>query len=119
MLGTDLLRHIIQRARHRFVRRFQFARGMQAEERRALFDRQLIERQMLGRLRYREFQFVRPHLRRLAGAGIDQVERIAVEGSARDGDRVERLARGVQTSERLQRGVVQRLHAERNPVDAG
>jgi len=117
--GADLLRDIIQRARGRLVRRFQFARGMQAEERRLRLDRELIERQMLGGFRDREVQLIRPHLRRLAGAGINQVERITIKGGAGDRDRVERLARGVQTSQRFQRGVVQRLHAERNPVDAG
>ena len=44
MPGTDVLREIIQRARGRLVRRLQFARGMQAEERRLRLDRQLIER---------------------------------------------------------------------------
>ena len=117
--GADLLRHIIECARGRFVRRFQFARGMQAEERRAFLDRELIERQMLGGFRDRELQLVGPHLRGLVGPGVDQIERIAVEGGARDRDRVQRLARGVQPSQCLQRGVVQRLHAERHPVDAG
>ena len=119
VLGADFLGDVVERARHRFVRRLQLAGGVQAEERRALFDGELIERQMLGGFRDRELQFIRPHLRGLVGAGVNQIERITVERGARDRDRVERLARGMQPSQRLQRGIVQRLHAERNPVDAG
>ena len=116
---ADLLRHVVQRARGRFIRRLQFAGGVQAEERRALFDGELIERQMLGGFRDRELQFFGPHRGRLVGAGIDQVERIAIERGARDRDRIQRLARAVQPAQRLQRGIVQRLHAERHAVDAG
>jgi hypothetical protein len=110
---------VIERACERFVRSLEFAGGVQAEERRALFDRELIERQMFRGLRDRVLQFGGPHFRRLVGPGIDQVERIAVEDLARDRHRIERFARGMQASQRLQRGVVQRLHAERHPVDAG
>ena len=53
------------------------------------------------RFRDRELQFIGPHFGRLVGAGVDQVEGIAVERRARDRDRIERFARGVQTSERL------------------
>src|SRR5258705_348013 len=67
MPGTDVLRNVIKRTRGRLVRRLKFARGMQAEERRLRLDCQLIERQMLGRLRDREIQFVRPHIGRLIG----------------------------------------------------
>ena len=94
MRAADLLRDVIERARGRFVRRLQLARGVQAEERRALFDRQLIERQMFGRFRDGELQLIRPHRRRLVGTGVDQVERIALEGFARDRDRIQRFARG-------------------------
>ncbi len=119
LLRADVLRDVVERARHGFVRRLQFAGGVQAEERRALFDGELIERQMLGGFRDRQLQFIRPHLRGLVGTGVNQIERITVEGAARDCDRVERLARGMQPSQRFQRGIVERLHAERNPVDAG
>jgi hypothetical protein len=74
---------------------------------------------MLGRFRDREFQFIRPHLRGLVGAGVNQIERIPVERGARDRHRVQRLARGVESAQCFQRGIVERLHAERNPVDAG
>ena len=119
LLRADFLRHVIQRARERLVRRLQLARRVQAEERRAFLDRELIERQMFGGFRNRELQLIGPHLRRLVGAGVDQVERIALERGARDRDRIQRLARAVQPTERLQRGVIERLHAERDAVDAG
>src|SRR5215472_19279876 len=92
---------------------------MQPEERRPLLDRQLIKREMRGRFRYRKLEFVAPHRGRLIGTGVDQVEGVTVERLACDGDRVERLAGAVQPSQFLQRGVVERLHAERGPVDAG
>ena len=119
LLRADFLRHVVERARERLVRRLQLARRVQAEERRAFLDRELIERQMFGRFRNRQLQLIGPHLRRLVGAGVDQVERIAVERGAGDRDRIQRLARAVQPTQRLQRGVVQRLHAERDAVDAG
>ncbi len=119
MRRADLLGDIVELARQRLVGRLQLAGGVQAEERRALLDGELVERQMFGGFRDRVLQFGGPHLRGLARAGIDQVERIAVEGLAGDRHRIERLARGVQPAQRLQRGVVQRLHAERYPVDAG
>ena len=119
VMRADFLRHIVERAGDRLVRRLQFARRMQAEERRAFLDRELIERQMFGGFRNRQLQFVGPHLRRLVGAGVDQVERVAVERGARDRDRIQRLARAVQPSQRLQRSIVERLHAERDAVDAG
>ena len=118
-MRADFLRHVVERAGDRLVRRFQFARRMQAEERRAFLDRELVERQMFGGFRNRELQFVGPHLRRLVGTGVDQVERVTIERAARDRDRIQRFARAVQSSERLQRGVVERLHAERDAVDAG
>ncbi len=119
VLGADILRHVVERACRRFIRCLQFAGGVQAEERRALFDSELIERQMFGGFTDRELEFIRPHGRRLVGAGVDQVERVAVECAARDGDRIERLARAVQAAKRLQRSVIQRLHAKRHTVDAG
>ncbi len=55
ILGADFLRDVIERACDGLVGRLQFARGMQPEERRAFLDGELIERQMLGRFRDREF----------------------------------------------------------------
>ncbi|MGY4456710.1 hypothetical protein ACVWYI_000670 [Bradyrhizobium sp. LB13.1] len=75
---------------------------MQAKERRAFFDRQLIERQVLGRFIDRETQFIGPHRRRLVGTGIDQVERITIKRAARDGDGIECLARAVHAAQCFQ-----------------
>ena len=58
-------------------------------------------------------------LRRLPRPGVDQIERIAVERFPRDGDGVERLLRGVHAAKLFQRRIVERLHAERDAVDAG
>jgi hypothetical protein len=102
MTGADLLGHIVERACDRFIGCFQFAGGVQAEKRRAFLDCELIERQMFGGLRDRELQLIGPHLGRLAGPGIDQVERIALEGTARDCNRLERLVRGVQPPQHFQ-----------------
>ena len=56
---------------------------------------------------------------RLARPRVDQIERVALEVRARHRDGVERLLRRVQAAELLQRDIVERLHAERDAVDAG
>ena len=99
--AADLLRHVVERARERLVRRLELAGRVQAEERRAFLDRQLVEREMFGRFRDRELQLAGPASRRLVGAGVDQVERIALERAARDRDRGQRLARAMQPAEHL------------------
>jgi hypothetical protein len=76
---------------------------VQAVEWRAVLDGQLIERQMLGRFRDRALEFGLPSVERLARPRVDEVERVALEIRARDGDRVERFLRGVQAAEFLQR----------------
>ena len=66
-------------------------------------------------------EFGLPGLRRLAGPGIDQVEGIGAERCrARAPIAVQRLRRRLCSRPRkLQIRVVQRLHAERDAVDAG
>ena len=105
-------------ARGVVVRNDKLAERMQRVERRLGLDGELIERQMLGRLRDGALEFVGPRRRCLTRPRVNQVERIALEGCAGDLDRIERLLRGVQPAKLLQRVVVERLHAERNPVDA-
>src|SRR5450755_5111311 len=61
VLAADLLRDVIKRARHGLVGRLELAGGVQSEERRALLDGQLIERQVLGRVRDGVLQFAGPH----------------------------------------------------------
>ncbi|GJE60415.1 hypothetical protein MPOCJGCO_2527 [Methylobacterium trifolii] len=116
---ADILRHVVEGARDLVVRRHQPAGRRQPEERRAGLDGELVEGQVLGRPRDRIRQLGPPRRRRLAGAGVDQVEGGAGERRLRDPDRLERLRGAVQAPERLQRGVVERLDAERHPVDPG
>ena len=47
--GANILRHVVEGARGRLVRRLQLAGRVQAEERRAFLDGELVERQLLGR----------------------------------------------------------------------
>src|SRR5687767_1790980 len=88
-------------------------------KRRVGLDRELVERQMLAGFGDRALEFGGPRLRRLSLSRIDQVERIALESAARDGDGGERLFGGVRAAERLQCIVVEGLDAERHAIDAG
>ena len=72
---------------------------------------------MLAGYRQRVAQLLLPGRQRLAGARIDEIEREALEGRARDVDRRLRLGDGVDAPERLQDVVAQRLHAERHAID--
>ena len=63
-------------------------------------------------------QFARPGLWRLAGAGVDEIEGGAVESRGGDVEGAQCLLRRMQAAEQLQIGVVQRLHAERDAIDA-
>ena len=74
---------------------------------------------MLRRARERLDEFGAPQVDGLAGTGVDQVERGAIEDRDRGLERGQRLLAIVQAAEHAQVGIVQRLHAERNPVDAG
>ena len=74
---------------------------------------------MVGGMADRLLELGRPAVERLAGAGIDQVEGKPRKDLARQADRRQRLFDIVQPAEQSQIGVVQRLHAERDAVDAG
>jgi len=69
----------------RFVRCLQFASGVQAEEKVCFLDRELVQRRCSAASES-PASFVGPHVRGLVGAGVDQVERVAVERGARDRD---------------------------------
>ena len=88
---ADLLRRVVERAAEILVRHDELAGRVQRGERRVLLDGELIEREMLARLRERALELGGPRLRRLSRTRIDQVERIALEDRARDRDRGERL----------------------------
>ena len=92
---------------------------MQRGEWRLLLDGELIERQMLGGFVDRAEKLGAPCGRRLARARVNQIERIALECGAGDLHGVERFLRGVQPPEFFQRRIVERLHAERDAIDAG
>ena len=89
--GAHLLRRVVERARGVFVGHGELAGRVQRVKRRVGLDGELIERQMLGGFGDRALELGGPGLRRLSRPRIDQVERIALEGAARDRDRVERF----------------------------
>src|SRR5271170_206942 len=74
---------------------------------------------MVAGERQRLVELAAPGRRRLAWARIDQVEREARELALRQRDRGARLARVVLAAEEFERAVVERLDAERQPIDAG
>ena len=65
----------------------------------------------------RRLQLRAPVFHALARPGIDQIEGIALEDVRGDVSAASASAR-VQAAERLQSGVVERLHADRDAVDA-
>ena len=64
-------------------------------------------------------QLVAPGGERLTRARIDQVERSALERRAGDVHGGAGFGHGMQAAERAQIGIIERLHAERDAVDAG
>ncbi len=74
---------------------------------------------MLGAERERFFKLACPRLGCVIGACIDEIEAAAREDMLRELDRVLRFVDAVQTAERLERGTIERLHADRNAIDAG
>ena len=102
-LGAGRLREIVEIARGVVVGNDELAGLVQAEERRARLDGELIKREMLGRFRDGALEFGGPGGGRLARARVDEIERVTLEIRARDRDRVERFLRGVQAAEFFQR----------------
>src|SRR5690606_25594851 len=88
-------------------------------EPRVWLDRELVQREMAGAEGQGTGQFGVPLLRRLTGPGIDQVEAYAPEMTLRDFERGETFADVMESAEEAQRLVVERLHPERDTVDAG
>src|SRR5690242_14657453 len=74
---------------------------------------------MLGAEGERFFQFLAPRVQRLIGTGVDQIERHAVEVRRRQLERGAGLGGIVQSAQHLQIAIIQRLHAQRETVDAG
>ena len=115
----DLLGRVEQRAAELLVRRRQFAGAPQPLEDRVGLDGELVDRQMLAGHRHRLGQLGAPGRLALAGAGVDEVERSAREDRRRGLDRLDRFGDVVTAAERLEVGVVERLDADRQAVDAG
>src|ERR1700688_314923 len=116
---ADLLREIVEIASKIVVRNDQLAGFVQRCERRVRLDGQLIKREMFGRLRNGALELGRPGIERLARPCIDKIERITIEDRARYVDRIERLLHRVQPAKFFERGVIERLYAERYAIDAG
>ena len=91
---------------------------MQRRVRRVRFDRQLIERQVIARQIQRFRKFRAPRIRRLIGPRVNQVEGKPIERRARDIERRLRFRNAVNASELAQLIVAQRLHADRDAIDA-
>ena len=116
---ADVLGGVVERARGVLVGQPQFARGVERKKWRLRLDRELIERKVVAGLRQRRLQLARPGFGLLVRPGVDEIERVAIEHAARDGDGVERLTRRMHAAEFGQHAIVERLHAERHPIDAG
>src|SRR5581483_6039560 len=101
------------------VGRAQGTRRVPRSEWGALFDGELIEREMIGGVLERAGEFLAPRARRLPLARIDQVEGDTVELALGEGKRAERFVGRVHPPERLEAPIVERLNAERETVDAG
>ena len=116
----DLLRDLVELGARIGIGQGELAGPVELVESRAGLDRQLVEREMLGRMADRELELGAPERRRLLGrAGIDQVEGVALEIFPGDRDRIQRFLRRVHPAERFEVGIVQRLHAERDAVHPG
>ena len=74
---------------------------------------------MLRRFRDRGAQLRFPGLQRLTRPRINQIKRRSFERRLCDADGGERFGGGMSSSEPGERGVVERLYAERNAIDAG
>ncbi len=88
-------------------------------EGRAGFDGQLVGRDVLGAEVERGQELRRPGLGSLAGSGIDQVHRQAGEQAGGQAGGAAGLAGEMVAAEKFQGDVVQRLHAQGEPVDPG
>ncbi len=110
---------LIEGRLERVVGQRQPALRLQLMEPGAGLDGQLVEAEMAARQRQGARQLRPPGSDRLAGSGIDQIERVALEQAGRLADRRQRAGLVVLAAEAAERRIVERLDAERQPVDAG
>ena len=86
---------------------------------RAVLDSELVEREMpIGKIQ-RLAQFAFPKLSALVLSRINKIERKTREMFRGKRNRLPRLIAHMGAAEKFKRIVIQRLHAERKPVDAG
>ena len=117
--GGHLLGGFIKTGGRRLVGNAQGAGGGKAGEGCPRLDGELIERHVALLLAQGPRKLVAPASDRLVRAGIDQVEGNPREGARGEPESGKRLACRVLPAERLQGGVVQRLHPDRGTVDPG
>src|ERR1700730_3079960 len=113
---AKLLGEQVERARQIAIRNVQHAGIMARGEWRALLDGELIERKVVCGEAERVPKLLGPGLSRLPFARIDQVERDPVEMALGKRERRKRLKRGVLAPKGFQARIIERLHAERQPV---
>ena len=116
--GGRFRRGVIKGRSSIFIRQNDVAAPMQSFIGRPRLDGELVEGEMVGCQRESAIQLLLPVSQRLVGAGVDQVEGQPRENPARQFERVDCLARTMATAKVLQRRVVERLDAERQPVHA-
>ena len=97
----------------------QLSPAVQPVERCARLDRELVDRQVRAGVIERHGELAPPARAGLAGPGIDQIERDAVEQGAGGRDGLHRLFDSVLAAERGESLGFEGLHAERKAPDAG
>ena len=110
---------VIQPGGQLFLGQGEFAAAIQCGEFRALFDGELVERQMVRRQGQRLPQFRPPRGFRLLRAGVDEVERDAWEDARTQLDGFNGLASAVLAAEEFQSRLVKTLYTDGDAVDPG
>ena len=84
-----------------------------------LFDGQLVERDMIGRLREGASHLRAPGRSGLTGPGIDQVEGKVPNVPPGQLNRPQRLGGAVLAAEKGERFIIECLHTDRHSIDPG
>jgi hypothetical protein len=113
---SQLLGGLVETGGQIILRDHQRAGFLQQGIGRVGLDGELIEREMAGVEGQRLFQFGAPGGVALPGAGIDEIERDATKMRRRQLQRRQRFGFVVQSPQRFQRIIVQRLHPQRDAV---
>ena len=115
----QFLRCLIQSRRKILIRDFDRAIPVKQRKGRFRLNGQLIQRQMIGAEGQRLASILRATGIRLAGPGINQIQRHPIEISQRQRQRGFGFCGIVQPAQRFQVGVIQGLHPQRQAIDAG